>query len=59
MPLEKTPSTDSMSSLFSSSFKDIKASTCFIPYSSIVSFYISNALLSGGYANVACSIIRL
>ena len=40
-------------------FKDFKASTCFIPWSSIAFICSSNALSSGEYVNLACSIILL
>ena len=46
-----------MSSLFSSDFKASKASTCFIPRSSIVFVSFSKAFPNGEYANLACSII--
>ena len=53
-----SPSIDS-SSRFPSSFKAFKASTCFIPRSSIVFICFSSALPSGEYANLACSITLL
>ena len=54
----KNPSVDS-SSWFSSGCKAFKASTFFIPWSSIVFIYFSNALARGEYVNLACSIILL
>ena len=47
------------SSWFFSGFKTSKASTCFIPCSSIVFICFSNALPSGEYVNLAGSIILL
>ena len=50
--------TDFMSFLFSSACKTIKASACFITWSSFVICF-SNALPSGEYVNLAWSIILL
>ena len=59
MPFGKIPSIDFMSSLFYSGFKAFKASTCFIPWPSIVYICFSNVLPRGEYVNFACSIILL
>ena len=40
-------------------FKTSKDSTCFFPCSSIVFICFSNAIPSGKYVNLACSIVRL
>ena len=45
--------------VFFSSFQASKASTCFIPWSSIVFTCFSNALTRGEYVNLACSIILI
>ena len=58
MSFGKIPSVIS-SSLFSTGFKAFKASICFIPWSSVVFIFFSNALPSGEYVNLACSIIPL
>ena len=45
--------------LFSPVFKIFKASTSFVPWSSIAFICFSNALLKGKYINLACSIFLL
>ena len=56
MSFGKIPSIGFMSSLFSSGFKAIKASTYFIPWPSIVFICFSNALASGEYVDLPYSI---
>ena len=56
--LRKSPAID-FRSLFSSGFKAFKASTYFIPSSTIDFLCFSNALLSAEYENLSCSVILL